>query len=118
MSRTTIPAGIDWESSGVVEVLNPLLWDAIIMKSVVLPDVGRLFEMARGVLRCIACGEPTYNQERCRDCDIEHLLDRSSCRWCGVWIVREDIAGPARSQHQPDCPLKNDQNPFRGSSDA
>ena len=31
---------------------------------------------------CIDCGEEA-DRERCRDCDIEHLLNRMKCQKCG-----------------------------------
>lgn len=61
------------------------------------------------VFRCIDCNEPdsrgTLPGGRCRDCDIEHVVGGGSCRECGNWIKREDLFGPAPSQHAAGCPL-------------
>lgn len=57
---------------------------------------------------CIDCNEPDSASLpgcRCRDCDIAYHVDGSSCRACGVFIMREDVAGPAASQHKPGCAL-------------
>lgn len=85
---------------------------ALMFQNVVLPNLERLFDMAQGLFRCVGCGDKTYNPERCRDCDIEHLITSGLCRECGVWIVREDIAGPMPSQHKPECTLRLDRDPF------
>lgn len=39
---------------------------------------------------CIDCGEPTLNEERCRDCDIEHSLARMECPHCKRMRYRTD----------------------------
>ena len=58
---------------------------------------------------CKDCGEEpgTSPDGRCRDCDIEYVGARGSCRECGVFIMREDFGGPRASQHRPTCTLKD-----------
>lgn len=33
--------------------------------------------------RCVGCGEETLNDERCRDCDITHVIEGQMCFGCG-----------------------------------
>ncbi len=59
---------------------------------------------------CIDCGEMTCNDERCRDCDHDHIIIGGSCRECGRWLVAEEIngkrfGGPIHEQHYPGCSL-------------
>ena len=59
---------------------------------------------------CIDCNEPDSASLpgcRCRDCDIEHVIGRGSCRECDHWIKREDMYGPRATQHKPGCSLAN-----------
>ena len=37
------------------------------------------------------CGEPTLNDERCRSCDIEHLLESGRCKGCGLFRYNRQI---------------------------
>ena len=56
---------------------------------------------------CIDCGEPDAGcpDGRCRDCDIEYVCARGSCRSCLRWMIREEYGGPIALQHAPGCPL-------------
>ena len=67
---------------------------------------------------CIECGEMTFNEERCRDCGLEHLVATSCCRECCKWLLREDLFGPRSAQHKPGCGLTHDADPFARTDDA
>ena len=78
----------------------------------------------REYLPCVDCTEPdargTSPGGRCRECDIEHAVGSSSCRECGVFIMRVEIAGPVASQHKPGCSLAtaDDYRPLPTRADA
>lgn len=43
---------------------------------------------------CEDCGEPTANEKRCRECDIEHLMaDWPKCDGCGVSLYSDFVRG-------------------------
>ncbi len=48
----------------------------------------------------------------CRDCDIEDIFARTSCRGCLAAIMREIFAGPGIQQHAPGCALREDPDCF------
>ena len=54
---------------------------------------------------CIDCGEETYNDQRCRDCDIEHLIEQARCEECHRFIVNDTFAsdGPRPHNHAIGC---------------
>ena len=57
---------------------------------------------------CIDCNEPesgTLPGGRCRECDIARCVDSARCRECGVFMMREEFAGPIASQHTAGCSL-------------
>lgn len=56
---------------------------------------------------CIDCGEPDAGlpDGRCRDCDIDYVTARSSCRYCLRFMIREEYGGPRDQQHAPGCRL-------------
>ena len=57
---------------------------------------------------CIDCDEPTLNEDRCRDCDQDYVVNTSSCRECGRWIWAEEFGGPIPNQHRGGCLLTYD----------
>ena len=56
---------------------------------------------------CVDCNEPDPGSPggRCRDCDIEYIQARSTCRECLRRIRRADVAGPVSTQHREGCAL-------------
>jgi hypothetical protein len=54
---------------------------------------------------CVECGEPTYNERLCRDCDIEDFMCSITCDKCGRAQWRTDIAP---NSHTPECPNGKD----------
>jgi len=69
---------------------------------------------------CIDCGAPeagTCPGQRCRDCDLEFIVATSTCRECLQWMMREDVAGPLRDQHAPECSLR-DAEDYHARDDA
>lgn len=51
---------------------------------------------------CIDCGEPTVNDKRCRDCDIDYLLEDATCAACGMSLLDLKPIGllyPVREAH-------------------
>jgi hypothetical protein len=41
---------------------------------------------------CIDCGEePASTFPRCRDCDIEYILEMNTCKECRRFIYRRDL---------------------------
>lgn len=32
---------------------------------------------------CVDCGEPTFNEQRCRECNLDYLFDAMACQTCG-----------------------------------
>ena len=73
---------------------------------------------------CVDCDEPgarsTSPGGRCRECDIEHIVGTGSCRECGVFVMREEIAGPRAAQHKPGCSLadSDDYGPMPSRDDV
>lgn len=66
---------------------------------------------------CKDCGDLTFNDERCRDCDIEHLRASGSCRECFVWLIDPDNpvgvrVPPVPMQHKQGCSLRDDPRPY------
>ena len=61
---------------------------------------------------CVECGEMTFNEERCRDCGLEHIVATACCRGCFTWLMREDLFGPLSAQHKPGCALRDDPDCF------
>jgi len=61
---------------------------------------------------CIDCGEPdsgTLPEGRCRDCDIDHAIEQSTCPLCGLRLWNDlgrDLFGIAPSAHDDtwNCP--------------
>jgi rRNA maturation protein Nop10 len=47
---------------------------------------------------CVDCGEPTLNDKRCRDCDIEYVLEHQHCPHCGWFCSRLNpgVFGPGQ----------------------
>lgn len=69
---------------------------------------------------CVDCGEPeagTCPEQRCRDCDLEYICTTSSCRECARFMGREDMFGPLRDQHAPECSLR-DAEDYHARDDA
>jgi ribosomal protein S14 len=57
---------------------------------------------------CSRCGEPDSASELgglCRDCLLDELAAKGSCRECLRWIMREEYGGPRAQQHLPGCSL-------------
>jgi hypothetical protein len=56
---------------------------------------------------CIDCGYPTMNDERCRECDIDHAIEGARCPHCGrhIWNeLADELLGLKPYDHAPDCP--------------
>jgi predicted RNA-binding Zn-ribbon protein involved in translation (DUF1610 family) len=51
---------------------------------------------------CIDCGEPTLNEERCRECDLDYIAELQCCTSCGWRLLNQfgrDLLGFAPSAH-------------------
>jgi hypothetical protein len=71
---------------------------------------------------CIDCGEPdsgTLPGGRCRDCDIEWLLDSAKCDHCGrhQWNDNAIAIGRMPYDHADDCPNRIERIAIVGSRD-
>lgn len=50
--------------------------------------------------RCLDCPEMTRNEHgRCRDCDIEYLLDSMQCSGCSHMRYRQDGAAKEMAEY-------------------
>jgi hypothetical protein len=63
---------------------------------------------------CIDCGQPTLNPERCRECDIEWLMETwPRCDECGerLWSdVGVALFNLKNGGHKPGCSQANGSN--------
>lgn len=65
---------------------------------------------ARDERPCERCGDPTLNDQYCRDCDIEWCVAMSLCRECKISICNPIFYGPIPAQHKSGCSLRDDPN--------
>ena len=48
---------------------------------------------------CTSCGEPAFLNSRalCRDCEIETLVEESTCPRCGTFVMRREYSTSAHA---------------------